>query len=809
MLPLRQQLGYRNFKLAFIMMLGLSIVSSSMQIISDWRSSQQNFETSIQRTISLLEESATQAIYHLDEVLAQRIISSLLKDPTIIKAELTDDFDNSLALLEKPIPASSWGWQSQFFTGRFRDYHHPLVLTGHNANIGHLKITADLSVVTEKLQQRSLQVIYIQLLGSLLTAALFFGVFYFFVTRPITRISTNLALLQTRRDNGELELLPTQPHTDELGFLVDSINAMLAKETLATQNLKDSEAYFRAVMEQASDIICLMDTQGNIININASGCLALKYKKQQLQALSLFELSCAQQRSEIQQMLEQVGFKETITLEIELLCSDQTKFLVEARFVLVEINAEYFLLCSSHDIGKRKSAEARIKHLAFYDSLTGLPNRQLLNDRLTQALNMAKRNQHNGGVLFLDLDRFKLINDSLGHGIGDDLLKQVATRLKACLRREDTFARLGGDEFVILLPEIADHKQSAINNIQALATKLLRSFKLPFVIQEHQLYVTTSIGITLFPQEVEVTIDDLLRQADTAMYQSKRQGRNQICFYQQELQESVNQRLNLEKDLHQALESNQFELYYQPQVNAANNIVGMEALIRWNHPQRGFVSPDDFIGVAEETRLIIPIGKWVLEEAGRQLTIWQAQGLPETFKRLAVNISPKQFIQQDFVEQVVNLQRLDVDTSMLCLELTENMLIENIETVTQTMQQLKRLGLYFSLDDFGTGYSSLRYLKSLPLDELKIDKSFVHDIRTDANSLTIVKTILMMASSMHLEIIAEGVETKEDQFQLEILGCFHFQGYLYSRPLCAKDATELLQGEHANQPTTPVTDSAF
>ncbi|MCJ8339211.1 MAG: EAL domain-containing protein [Pseudomonadales bacterium] len=793
MLPLRQQLGYRNFKLALIMMLGLSIVSSSVQIISDWRNSQLNFEISIKRTIGLLEESATQATYQLDKVLAQRIIASLLKDPTIHKAELTDDFDNSLALLEKPIQASSWDWQSKVFANRFRYYNHTLILSEQNIKTGYLKITADLSVVTEKLRQRSLQVIYIQLLGSLLTAGLFFGVFYFFVTRPITRISNSLALLQTRRDDGELELLPTQPHQDELGFLVDSFNTMLAKETQAKQTLKDSEAYFRAVMEQSSDIICLMDIQGNIININASGCLALKYQKQQLLALSLFELSSEEQRSDIQLMLDQVGFKETITLEIELLCSDQTIYLVEARFVLVEVNGKTCLLCSSHDIGKRKSAEARIKYLAFYDSLTDLPNRQLLNDRITQALNTAKRYQHNGGVLFLDLDRFKLINDSLGHGIGDDLLKQVASRLKSCLRREDTVARLGGDEFVILLPEIADNKNNAINSIQAMATKLLHSFKTPFVIQEHQLYVSTSIGITLFPQEVEVTIDDVLRQADTAMYQSKRQGRNQICFYQQELQESVNQRLTLEKDLHHALEFDQFELYYQPQVNAAGEMVGMEALIRWNHPHRGFVPPDDFIGVAEETGLIIPIGKWVLEEAGRQLAIWQAQGLPETFKRLAVNISPKQFIQHDFVEQVLNLQHSGVDISLLCLELTENMLIENIETVTQTMQQLKSQGLYFSIDDFGTGYSSLRYLKSLPLDELKIDKSFVQDIRSDANSLTIVETIIMMAKSMHLEIIAEGVETREDQIQLESLGCYNFQGYLYSRPLCVKDCTELLK----------------
>ncbi|WP_271271085.1 sensor domain-containing protein [Aliamphritea hakodatensis] len=796
MIPLRQQLGFRNFILALIMMLALSLASSAVQIYSDWQATTRNMENQVHQTLGLLEESAIQAAYQLDRVLAQRIVVSLMKTPSIFKAEIKDDWGNRLAETERPVMNSSVYWYDNNFIERYRTFSHVLTLPDKGIGVGSLEVSIDQAEIMKDFTRRSWQVVYIKLIESLITATLFFGVFFFFVTRPIINITHNIAGLNTDPEHPELLDLPNRHKGDELGFLIKSFNNMLDKQLRIERSLTDSEAYFRAVMEQASDGIFLLDCEGQLLDVNASACYALKHSKEELLSCSLFDICNEKYHDDLRAMIKEADFNTSITKEVEMYRRDKSINLMEIRTVQVQINGQTCLLSSARNIGKRKSAEERIKYLAFYDSLTDLPNRQLLNDRITQALRIANRHDHTGGILFLDLDRFKLINDSLGHSVGDNLLKQVALRLKSSLRSEDTVARLGGDEFVILVPEIPTEEYCATTGIQHLGQKILQLFKQPFIINGHKLFVSTSVGITLFPQAHAVSIDDLLRQADTAMYQSKRQGRNQLCFYQQQLQESVNERLTLEKDLHHALENEEFELFYQPQVNVQGQLIGMEALLRWRHPQHGLVAPDNFIGVAEETGLILPIGKWVLEEAFRQLISWQAQSLPESFRRLSINISPKQFIQPDFVDQLESLQQLSgIDSSLICLELTENMLIENIEAAAGQMRRLKALGVHLSIDDFGTGYSSLRYLKTLPLNELKIDKSFVHDIRTDASSLTIVETIIAMANSLDLEIIAEGVETQADQELLESLGCLHFQGYLYSRPVPAAECADMFTAE--------------
>jgi len=434
------------------------------------------------------------------------------------------------------------------------------------------------------------------------------------------------------------------------------------------------------------------------------------------------------------------------------------------------------------DISQRKAAEDEIKQLAFYDPLTRLPNRRLLIDRLHQALVTHIRSLRQGALLFIDLDNFKNLNDTLGHDYGDLLLQQVAERLSTCVREGDTVARLGGDEFVVILEGLSPQANEAANQAEAVGETILAALNKNYRIRGHDLYGTPSIGITLFSDQ-HGTMDELLKQADLAMYQAKAAGRNTLRFFDQQMQTAVNAHALLETELRNGLREGQFVLYYQAQVTDQERLTGAEVLLRWLHPGRGLVLPNDFIPLAEETRIILPLGQWVLETACAQLAAWSAN--PSTAQlTLAVNVSVHQLRQVDFVEQVLSvLECTGADPHKLKLELTESQLMSNIEDTIAKMCALKDKGVRFVLDDFGTGYSCLSYLKHLPLEKLKIDRSFVKDILTDASDAAIAKTIVALAQSLGLEVIAEGVEIETQRDLLSRNGCPAYQGYLFNRPV--------------------------
>ncbi len=434
------------------------------------------------------------------------------------------------------------------------------------------------------------------------------------------------------------------------------------------------------------------------------------------------------------------------------------------------------------DITERKAAEKEIRLLAYYDPLTRLPNRRLLMDRLQQAMASVVHTGREGALLLIDLDNFKTLNDTLGHHIGDQLLQQIAQRLESCVHDGDSVARLGGDEFVVILENLSKHALDAAAQTETVGDKILAALSLPYQFGSHEYQSTGSIGITLFNDKLQAT-GELLKQADIAMYQAKKAGRNTLRFFDPKMQASINARAALESEMRQALENRQFQLHYQIQVDSSRNPIGAEALIRWLHPERGMVSPGEFIPLAEETGFILPIGEWVLDAACAQIRTWQQHPISQALS-LAVNVSARQFFQADFVAQVeASLQRHGIMPRRLKLELTESMLLRDIEEIIVTMNALRAIGVQFSLDDFGTGFSSLQYLKQLPLDQLKIDRSFIRDIVTDSNDKVIVRTIVAMAKSMEISVIAEGVESEE---QLQLLlknGCSNFQGYLFSRPV--------------------------
>jgi diguanylate cyclase (GGDEF)-like protein/PAS domain S-box-containing protein len=439
------------------------------------------------------------------------------------------------------------------------------------------------------------------------------------------------------------------------------------------------------------------------------------------------------------------------------------------------------------DISERKQAEQEIHNLAFYDALTGLPNRRLLLDRLGKALPAAARGKCYGALMFIDLDYFKTLNDLHGHDAGDQLLAEVARRITAGIREQDSAARLGGDEFIVMLEALSGDIDEAVQQAEMVAEKIRAALGQPYRMVRtdggtiaHR--CTSSIGLTLFRSHDD-SVEDLIKWADMAMYQAKLAGRNAIRFFDPTMQAAVEVRAALEADLRAALEAGQFRLYYQVQVDAARLACGAEALLRWEHPQRGLVSPMQFIPLAEETGLILPIGLWVLDSACAQLAAWQEDAAMRGFQ-LAINVSAKQFRQAEFVGQVQDaVRRSGIAPRLLKLELTESMALENVEDTIAKMSELKRLGVSFSMDDFGTGYSSLQYLKQLPLAQIKIDQSFVRDIATDANDAAIVQTIIAMSEALGLNVIAEGVETEAQWAFLDRHGCRAFQGYLFGRPM--------------------------
>ncbi len=453
----------------------------------------------------------------------------------------------------------------------------------------------------------------------------------------------------------------------------------------------------------------------------------------------------------------------------------------KAIHVTVRRTPDGGLVIVYQDVTVLREAMGEIEKLAFYDALTQLPNRRLLMDRLEQAIAASARSGRHGALLFLDLDHFKVLNDTLGHDLGDMLLRQVAERLKSCLRAEDTVARLGGDEFVVMLEELSSKSVEAAALAQHIGEKILTALNQPYQLASHVYRSTPSVGVTLFGA-VEMSSADLLKQADIAMYEVKARGRNNLCFFDPQMQAAISARAQLEKDLHVALREGEFELYYQPQCTLQGQVVGAEVLIRWNHPVRGMVSPAEFIAVAEESELIIGIGLWVLRTACEQLTVWQEQD-PGNRLQLSVNVSAHQIQQPEFVGQVLRvLQDTGAPAHLLKLELTESSVLVNVDDTIAKMAALKARGVQFSVDDFGTGHSSLSYLTRLPLHQLKIDQSFVRNIGVQSTDGVIVQTIIGMARNLGLEVIAEGVETQAQKDFLALHGCTLYQGYFFCRP---------------------------
>ena len=556
-------------------------------------------------------------------------------------------------------------------------------------------------------------------------------------------------------------------------------------------SLRAAVTHTQAILDNMVDAVITINAQGLMESFNPAACAMFGYSADEVNGCNVSLLMPSPHRElHDSYMLNYRTTGEARIIgrprELEAQRKDGTLFPISLSVSKLELPRRTTFIGTIVDITQRRENEDEIRRLAFYDPLAHLPNRRLLMDQLRHAMLSAGRSGQRGAVLLLDLDHFKQINDSLGHTLGDSLLLQVAQRLSFCVREGDILARPGGDEFVLVLEALAATDSEAAARAEVIASKILAVLGEPYTLNAKSYTCTPSIGLVIFPQN-QGSMDELLKQADAAMYQAKAAGRNRVCFFDFALQAAAEAREALTEAIRQALVSQEFQLFYQIQVQHDGAVQGAEALVRWRHPTRGMVSPAQFIPLAEETGLILPLGQWVLETACAQLVVWA--NAPQTAHwTVAVNVSALQFAQSDFVDNVMlALERTRANPHLLKLELTESMVVGNIDAIISRMNALRALGVRFSLDDFGTGYSSLSYLKRLPLAQLKIDQSFVRDLLDDPNDAIIAQTIVSLGHSLGLVVIAEGVETQAHRDELARMGCDAFQGYFFGRPTPAAD----------------------
>ena len=605
---------------------------------------------------------------------------------------------------------------------------------------------------------------------------------------------------------GAYDFLRKPYATDEL--IITITNALkekrLKKQNLfMQQQLSESERLHRYIVNTSPDIIYILDQDGHFTFINERIESLLGFSKEEIVGKHYSFLVHHDDMEQAKYVFNErrIGTRAAKNIELRLKCKDDGKSRhFNNRTLPIELSAMGMYTGNSQsissytgtygvarDVTERKIAEETINFQAYHDLLTKLPNRALLRDRLSLAISQAKREDEKLAVMFLDLDRFKNINDSLGHMIGDELLQQVSMRLKECIRAADTLARFGGDEFTLMLPRLHNARDDA----SKLANKITNILKQPFIVEGHELYVSASIGIALYPQD-GTSIDTLIKHADVAMYHVKGQGKNGYQFYSNEMNVPYLEKLSLDTGIHRALDNNEFSLVYQPQVNLrTGEIVGVEALLRWEHPEHGAISPSEFIPFAEESGLIIDIGYWVVKTACAELSRWRTAGLPEI--RMSINISACQLMEDNIVRNIINIMKdYDVPGSCIELEITENAIMDDMDSIIRKLQELSSHGITIAIDDFGTGYSSLSYLHKLPIHTLKIDRTFLKESRINKGDNTIINTIVAMAKGLSLNVIAEGVESQAQLEYLREIDCSEAQGFLFGKPLASDVISQLL-----------------
>jgi len=764
----------------------LTLVTTAIQLYQEYRRDLDGVETQFRQIGEVHLPTLTQSLWATNDQEVRLQLEGMLRVPNIVYAAVEEAG-------QRHAQAGQRGAARVIERRYLLRYEH----LGQSREIGTLTVVASLDTIYAHLKHDAIQILLGNALQAFLVALFIFVLFHRLITRHLTAVADHLRSADPAAPARPLALARTPRATpDELDLLVASANNMQDKTRAALNALRDSEARVRLLLDSTSEAIYGTDTQGICIFANPACVRMLGYADEDdLIGKRIHDLIHHSHPDGRHYPMEDCAVRVATLAGQACHRNDEVHWRADGTSFPVEYWSHPMYqdgelvgsVVAFVDISEHKQTEAELHRLAYFDSLTGLPNRVLFNDRLHQALTDARRRSRLVALMLLDIDRFKVVNDTLGHEAGDCLLREIAARLQHSTRDGDTVSRLGGDEFALVFADVGD-----IQRVAQLAQKVLSQFTSPVVIDGREVFTGASIGIALYPADTE-DADSLLKFADSAMYHAKESGRNNFQFYSHEMTAAVQARLRLETDLRLALDHHEFFLHYQPQVDArSNRIIGVEALLRWRDPSGTLISPAQFIPLAEETGLIIPIGKWVLETACAQLKRWHDAGHGEL--SMSVNIASRQIRDPRFRETVSQvIASSGIPPQALELEITESVLLEHSNETLRTLNELKRLGITLAIDDFGTGYSSLSYLKRFPIDRLKIDQSFVRDLADDNNDLAIVRAIIALARAMRLSVIAEGVEKQEQLELLRCEDCHQYQGYFFAHPMDADGVSALLK----------------
>lgn len=789
--PLKSPLARRLIVAMVLFSAVVTLLMTAFQTFREYRNDRASLDRQLQQIGEVHQATLSQSLWATSDKEIRLQLEGMLRMPNIVHA----------AVREAGQPYVEVGQRNAFNRTVERRYPLQVEHQGRVLDIGTLSVVATLDGIHAELLREAIGILARTALLTFLAALLIFVLFQRLVTRHLATVAGYLGRIGPEARAQPLALSRPPPrHPDELDALVAAANDMQTKTRAALDALVDSEARVRLLLDSTSEAIFGVDTEGICTFANPACVRMLRYASEDdLVGKQIHDMIHHTYPDGRPYPMHECAVRLATLAGQASHRNDEVHWRADGSCFPVEYwshpmykdGALVGTVVAFIDISEKKQAEEELHRLAYYDSLTGLPNRVLFNDRLHQALADAHRRQRLVALMLLDMDRFKVVNDTMGHEAGDSLLKEIATRLLRCTRRGDTVSRLGGDEFALVFADVG-----AAQHVAQLAQNVLSQFAAPVVVGGREIFSGASIGIALFPEDTE-DADSLLKFADSAMYHAKESGRSNYQFYSREMTVSVQARLRLETDLRRALDNGELFLHYQPQVDAARNrITGVEALLRWRDPSGELISPAQFIPLAEETGLIVPIGRWVLETACAQLRRWRDAGHLEL--SLSVNVASRQFRDLMFPGTVGDaVAAAGIPPQLLELELTESILLEHSDDTRRTLDALKQLGVTLAIDDFGTGYSSLSYLKRLPIDRVKIDQSFVRDLATDTDDLAIVRAIISLARAMHLGVIAEGVETNEQLALLRREDCHDYQGYLFAHPLDAGDIERMLQPQGA------------
>lgn len=801
---LKHRLAVRLARYTVVFAFCIGLLLSSLQVVGDYQNQEDSIDQIIAQILVVSGPPATRAVNTLDSTLAEEVVNGLLQYPFITSAQIKDELGKSLAHSNSRIAPSETLWLTEKITTESKLYDMELKTPDYvGVGPGYLVLQVNMDQALQPFYDRAKIIIFSGVARNILLALVLMALFYFVLTRPLELLAEQFIAIAKQPEDGQQLKVAKSHQNNELGRLgvagnqfVNTVQSLLEDKNLSSEALKKSEMRLLRLIDQLPQMVAAQNADGDILFANQQYS---NFYGHSIKSIRDFKLSdhkvAALEITHLDTIRSKTLASKAVTFinELELTNHAGKKVSFSVQVAPFEYFNEPATLFVANDISGQIKVQAHIAHLANHDSLTGLPNRTLLNEKINDALNVSLNEDELHAMLFLDLDHFKNINDAQGHSVGDEVLRKVGYNLRSIVRQVDTVARLGGDEFVVLITKLSNDKTLACNYVTNVCDKIIESMTHPVIVDDRRLHLGVSIGIVLFPIGDE-TKDDLLRYADTAMYKAKEKGRNQAVFYHPSMSEAVEKRQELELELSDALEHNQFEVYYQPQVSAEGKIYGLEALIRWHHPTRGMVSPQHFIPVLESGGLILPISEWVIRQSCEQVAKWKANGFWQDDWHIAINVSPTQFYQDSFVKLLqLCVAKSGIEFKHLCVEVTETVAIDNIEFTAKRLDAIRRLGMLVALDDFGTGYSSMSYLKDLPIDILKLDRTFIRRLDSNPKDRLVTQAITDIAVILNLTVMAEGIESKQQVGMATDVGCHYFQGYYFSKPLPANDLQQMYE----------------